>query len=187
MFSPLILISASLARTSGAVVVLGNGLPAVIELARRARATRDGARVIVATTNAKVDDALASLLRENDVPVYRGHEVDVLDRTLRASELFGAETILLVSDELPLATTRDFDGLMDEWSSDLDCLRRERWGCATLEMISSDALVAAWQGADHEDDRRSATRFICTRPTRFRVRDLGSDLRRPIVTPLRAT
>lgn len=58
--------------------------------------------IVVATTNAEKDRELAELVQKLGYKVFRGSELDVLDRYLRAAEMAGAEVVVRITGDCPL-------------------------------------------------------------------------------------
>jgi glutamate-1-semialdehyde 2,1-aminomutase len=59
-------------------------------------------KVIIATTNNKVDDPLAKFLRNKKIIFFRGSEKNVLDRYYQASLQFKANNIIRITSDCPL-------------------------------------------------------------------------------------
>ncbi len=179
MFSPLVVIAASLSENPSLLVPLGGGEPAVLELVARVRATRTPCRIAVTTSSETKDDPLAAFLRSREVPIHRGDRADVLDRVLRAAELFGAEAIMILSADLPLPDVAALDETLEAWSPDLDRLVQRRVRGDAIQMLSYDALVTAWQEAASPEERANTNTFFDRRSERFRSAEVRALRRRP--------
>jgi spore coat polysaccharide biosynthesis protein SpsF len=66
------------------------------------RLTQSGFPVFLATTGNKTDDPLAAFGRENQIPVYRGDEHNVLRRYYEAAQTFNLDIIVRVTSDCPL-------------------------------------------------------------------------------------
>ena len=58
--------------------------------------------IVVATTNQENDQALAELVDDLGYRVFRGSQLDVLDRYLGAAEMAGAEVVVRITGDCPL-------------------------------------------------------------------------------------
>jgi len=58
--------------------------------------------IVVATTTDPADDVIRACAETAGVPCFSGSAEDVLDRTLRAARMVGAETIVTVTGDCPL-------------------------------------------------------------------------------------
>jgi len=58
-------------------------------------------RIIIATTNNKVDDALVKIIDNLNVDYFRGSENDVLNRFIKCAEYFNCENIIRVCADNP--------------------------------------------------------------------------------------
>ncbi|MFM8902548.1 MAG: cytidylyltransferase domain-containing protein, partial [Actinomycetota bacterium] len=58
--------------------------------------------IVVATTNQENDLALAELVDDLGYRVFRGSQLDVLDRYLGAAEMAGAEVVVRITGDCPL-------------------------------------------------------------------------------------
>lgn len=79
----------------------------------RLQANRHQAPVILATTTAPGDDAVANLGKEIGVKVFRGSENNVLQRFIDASGAYGINRILRVCADNPFLHLASVDALLD--------------------------------------------------------------------------
>lgn len=71
-----------------------NGIPMIKHLLNRLESCKLINKIIVCTTNEYEDDELVDYLKNENVITYRGSEKDILERFLKAAEIFNTEIII---------------------------------------------------------------------------------------------
>lgn len=91
-------------RLPGKAMMLLGGLPILSFLLKRLKVglPEDRFKIILATTENRVDNVIANLGEEEEVEVLRGDEHDVLKRYLRCLEIFPADIVVRVTADNPL-------------------------------------------------------------------------------------
>lgn len=129
-----------------------------------------GHRVIVATTTADSDDAVAGASRDAGADVFRGHETDVLERYRTAAAAFGLTRVVRATADNPLVdasgVTRAL-GFQERTAADhvIECGMPV--GTA-VEVVTVEALERAASLATDPYDREHVTSLI-RRDVRFRA------------------
>ena len=157
--------------------VAGRPLLAVL-LHRVARAAID--TLVVATSTAAVDDAVADVARREGAEVVRGPEEDVLARYVLALERFPARTVVRITGDCPLTdpalintalVARDATGaryvsntIVRTYPDGLD-----------VEVVDADALRVAADASVDPVEREHVTPFVYRRPERFALRSFRND------------
>lgn len=162
-------------RLPGKVLADINGLPMVAHVLERARSITGVDDVVVATSDATVDDPLAEHVNVRlGAPVYRGSEHDVLGRFHGAARAHSAEVVIRVTGDCPLlspeVSARVLEGLLAagagvSYSSNLFPRTYPR-GLDT-EAFFFEALETAFAHATSPADREHVTPFIWSQPGRF--------------------
>jgi len=168
-------------RLPGKVLADLGGQPVLAWVVRAARAIPGVDRVVVATSSAPADDAIAAWGAENSVTVHRGPEQDVLARFALAAAAEQAGTVLRLTADCPLLDPQvcgqvlallhlgpaDYASNADpaSWPDGLDC-----------EALSAASLHAAAAEAVRPVEREHVTPFIRARRQRFRVLNLPCPL-----------
>lgn len=168
-------------RLPGKVLMDLGGRPALAWTVRAARAAAGVDAVWVATSTAATDDPVVRWCTENEVPVHRGSEHDVLDRYVGAMSASGAEIVIRLTADCPLLdpvviaqtvrlramTGAAYASNVDPptWPDGLDC-----------EVMTGDALATAAREATRPRDREHVTPFIRNNRMRFPVETLISPL-----------
>lgn len=108
-------------RLPGKVMLPIAGVPALELLIRRLQKSRYLDGICVATTVNPADDELEALTARLGVACFRGSELDVLDRVLRAAQSQGADIIVEITGDCPLMDPALVDrGIEEFFSRDAD-------------------------------------------------------------------
>jgi spore coat polysaccharide biosynthesis protein SpsF (cytidylyltransferase family) len=162
---------------------------------RRVRAAERVAAVVVATTKAPADDAIAELALAHGWLLTRGSEDDVLDRYWHAAQEHDAELILRVCSDCPMTAPDVIDRVIAAVADDANCdYAANNFEPATypkgldVEAFTRAALEDAWQHDDRPEWREHVTPFIRRHPERFQHTSVAdaedhSDLRWTVDTP----
>lgn len=89
-------------RLPGKVLMDLRGRPALGRLLDRLRRCRLVDGIVLATTDAPADDALAGFAKAEGLSCFRGSEDDVLNRVVGAHRTMGAEIVVEVTGDSPL-------------------------------------------------------------------------------------
>lgn len=164
-------------RLPGKVLMDLAGRPVIGWVVRAAQHIRGIDKVVVATSDAAADDAVAAWCADNVVACHRGLEDDVLDRFAAAAAAEGADVVLRLTGDCPfldpdvcsqvvrLRALRNtaYASNVDpaSWPDGLDC-----------EVMTAAALAAARAEAVLVKDREHVTPFIRARRDRFPAANL---------------
>lgn len=165
-------------RLPGKVVKEVLGKPLIAYEIDRLRLCSEIGEIILATSDMESDDPIAAVGDSLGVKVFRGSEADVLDRYYQASKLAKYPNIMRATGDCPLidpaicnaAISTFFEEKADyvitspKVAEGLDC-----------EVMTKDALEAAWREAELPSEREHVTLFIRNRADRFKCVELGSD------------
>lgn len=89
-------------RLPGKVLMDLRGRPALGRLVDRLRLSQRVDDIVLATTIAPADDALAHFAEREGLHCYRGSEEDVLNRVVEAHRMMGTDVIVEVTGDCPL-------------------------------------------------------------------------------------
>lgn len=145
------------------------------QLERLRRATKADA-VLTATTTARQDDQVVRLCEQENTPVYRGSEEDVLGRYYQAAKSSHADIIVRVTGDCPLIDSTVVDQViqyfLDRWP---DCdyasnsLERTFPRGLDVEVFSFRALERAAKEAKLPEEREHVTPYFYGHPGLFKV------------------
>ncbi len=145
-----------------------------IERLRRARRLDE---LVVATSTELSDDPLAALCEREGVACFRGPLDDVLGRFYQAAESYGADQIVRLTGDCPLADPAVVDSVIEffvgqnvdyasntlnpTWPDGLD-----------VEVLTRNALEIAYREATEPYEREHVTPFLWGHPERFGLANL---------------
>lgn len=96
-------------RLPGKVLADIAGEPMLVRVIDRVAAANSLDAVVVATTDAPIDDPIAQLCDAVSVACYRGSEQDVLDRINRAARASDADIVVRITADCPLIDGAEID------------------------------------------------------------------------------
>ncbi|WP_400191288.1 cytidylyltransferase domain-containing protein [Hymenobacter sp. B81] len=142
--------------------------------------------VVVATSSAAADDALAATAEARGAAVFRGSEQDVLGRFYHAATAFGLDVVVrLTADNPALDPHYLTQALAHHLRSGADYTLTTGLPLGTnLEVISYAALAAAHTQAQRPEEREHVTPYLRRHPNAFRLETLAFE---PLLPDLRLT
>jgi len=168
-------------RLPGKVLLPAAGRPLLDWLAGQIAHCRSLAGVVLATTTAPADDAVAERGRALGWKVCRGPEDDVLERYCLAAEAAGldpaADHVMRLTADCPLAQPDVCDALAALYAAGgCDYARTSPRFAEGLdcEVVSLAALLRARGEARRPSEREHVTLFVRNRPEEFRLCELDS-------------
>jgi len=152
-------------RLPGKVLADIAGEPMLGRVVQRLGRAQTIRRIMVATSVASADDAVAAFCRARGIACYRGSEDDVLDRYYRAAASCGAETVVRITADCPLIDAEVVDRVVRQFFS-RDCdyasntLSPNYPDGLDTEVFSYAALAKAWKEARLGAEREHVTPYI---------------------------
>lgn len=148
------------------------GRTMLARVVRRTRRARCLDEVVVATTEAAADDAVAAEGAALDVAVHRGSEDDVLDRYRRAAEAAAAEAVVRITADCPLIDPAVIDRVVEAFAAAgadyaSTTLERTLPRGLDVEAFTAEALARAWREAEEPYQRSHVTPYLYEHPERF--------------------
>lgn len=143
-------------------------------LIARVKAARTVERIIVATTDLKIDDQIERLAVSNNLDFFRGSSDDVLDRYFKCSRKFKLEIIVRITGDCPLMDPVIIDKVTRFY-------RRGKFDYVTnginstfpdgmdVEVFSYKALAKAWKNARLDSEREHVTAYIWKHREIFKI------------------
>lgn len=180
-------------RLPGKVLLPLAGRPALGWVVRAAQAAAGVDQVVVATSTASGDDAVAAMAAELGASVVRGSEQDVLSRFLLAHEATQADAVVRLTADCPLLDPALISHVVAAWRNDptlgyvATILVRTLPRGLDVELVSAEALRVADEHATGHD-RVHVTSWLYAEPGRCRSLGLvvspdAHDLRVTLDTP----
>lgn len=167
----------SSSRLPGKALLPLGGLPMVVFLLRRLRGMQAG-RAVLATTDLPADDALATTVAAEGVPVYRGSQDDVVARFVGAADRFGFEVVGRVTADCPFVNAELVDWCVGQSSSfgeyDLATTKGKFPVGLDVELYRADRMAALDAGtALSADDREHLTLHFYAHRDAFDVKSIA--------------
>ncbi|HEY3902195.1 MAG TPA: glycosyltransferase family protein [Chthoniobacter sp.] len=167
-------------RLPGKVLLPLAGEPMLARVMERVRRAKKIHEVAVATTTAASDDDLAAICAERQWPIYRGSEMDVLDRYVQAAHAFSADAIMRITSDCPVIDPDVLDEVVTEFLAQqpktdyLANILPQRTFPRGLdaELIRRDVLERCHAEAADSWSREHVTAFIYQHPDRFHLAGL---------------
>lgn len=133
-------------------------------------------KIVVATTTNPKDDKLYTLIRKNGFDVFRGSEIDCLDRHFQVGKLYNANYVCKITSDDPLIDPELTDKIIEYFLKN-----NEKFDYVSnvhpptfpdgldVEIFKMTALETAWKNAVKPDDREHTTTFIWSNPSKFKI------------------
>lgn len=156
------------------------GRPLLARVLDRVRQAADDRKVIVATSDRRVDDGIAALAEAEGVGLFRGNVDDVLGRALATAEAFGLKALVRICGDSPFmdpALCRSMVALAEHGDDDLVTNLFPRGfppGCS-VEVVGMPALRKMAALAAEPAHREHMTSYIYQHPELFRIANFHSD------------
>lgn len=141
------------------------------------------AKVVVATSVNAADDVIEKWCQQRNISVYRGDELDVLERFYNTHRVFGGEVIVRVTSDCPLIdSTLILNGLAiyeaanNEWCYVSNCFPRSFARGFDFEIFSAAMLNEAHLNATESSDREHVTPYFWkNRQGKYEMRNLEQE------------
>lgn len=173
---PLIVVQARMdsTRLPGKVLLNLAGEPLIVRMVERLRRINTPAKIVVAATTDKSDEALVKVCRAGGIDCVRGHPTDLLDRHYQLAVDEGAQVVAKIPSDCPLIDPQVIDAVFarfavgdSDYTSNLHPASYPDGN--DVEVMTFDALAAAWRKASKLFEREHTTPFIWERPESFKI------------------
>ncbi len=132
--------------------------------------------VVVITTVAPADQAIADLCIQQGINHYRGSELDLLDRHYQAAKHYGADFVVKIPSDSPLTDPKIVDEVINLWKNNPENYDYvSNYHAPTfpdgldVEGCPFSVLEMAWKEAQKPHEREHTFPFIWDQPERFRI------------------
>jgi spore coat polysaccharide biosynthesis protein SpsF len=161
-------------RLPGKVLSDVCGRPLLTWLLERLQSSRLASEIVVLTTTAPADDAVADAAARSGVAALRGHPTDVLARYAAAVDVRGDEALVRVSGDSPLLDGQTVDAVLDVFKhSDAELVVNHRdpgWPVGTaVEALTADCLRRLDRDATAAHHREHVTLYAYEHPEEFAI------------------
>ena len=163
-------------RLPGKVLLPLADKPLILRMYERAAFSDYAGKIIVAITEDQDDDELFKLCKQNNIEIYRGSTLDLLDRHFQAAKIFGAETVIKIPSDCPLIDPKIIDKVILYYINN-----RDKYDFVSnlhppsypdgndIEVMSFKALENTWINAKKDFEREHTTPYIWENLDKFRI------------------
>jgi len=163
-------------RLPGKALMPLMGKPLFVQQVRRMRAAALAGKIVVATTTDVTDDIIEITCISEDIPCYRGHATDLLDRHYQAALQYQADVVLKIPSDCPLIDPAVIDRVIGYYLEN-----RHRYDYVSnlhpatypdgndVEIMPFAVLENAWKHAHRPLEREHTTPYIWEHPEKFRI------------------
>lgn len=142
----------------------------------RVMRSKDIKKVVVATTTNHEDDVIKRIAVRLGLDVFRGSEVDVLDRCYQAAKKFCLDPIVRITADDPFKDPDIIDYAIEIYLKsrgeyDLVCntLKPTFPEGLDVEVMSFNALERVWKKSCKDSDREHVTLYMLDNPRQFHI------------------
>jgi spore coat polysaccharide biosynthesis protein SpsF len=165
-------------RLPGKVLMDLGGQSVLSRVVRRLERARLPRQIVVATSIASGDDAVAAECVRLQVPCFRGSEDDVLDRYYQAVQAWPSDAVVRITADCPLIDSKVVDQTIEEFlqtGSDYSSTSEQTYPLGiSAELFSNRALEQAWHEARKGYEREHVTPFFYEHPELFRISSISA-------------
>jgi len=131
-------------------------------------------KIVVATTNEKIDDQIVKYVQKLGVDCFRGNTLDVLDRHYQCAKKYSISAIVRISSDNPLTDPQIVDSVIEKFNSNsYDYVTT--WPPITypqgtnVEIFGFKALENAWHEAKRPSEREHMSPFFFNNKSKFKI------------------
>ena len=150
------------------------GRPMIWYILRRIKESENVAQVVLATTKNKEDDILADIAKKNKILVFRGDDLDVLNRYYECAKKYKADPIIRITADCPLIDSFLVDEMIDFYlKNNYDYVSNTIIPTypdgLDVEIFSFKTLEFAVNNARKKSEREHVTVYIKNNPQKFKL------------------
>ena len=163
-------------RLPGKVLLSLADKPLILRMYERVAFSKYAGEIVLAITEDETDNQLFKLCQQNNIQVFRGNTLDLLDRHYQAAKKYNAEAVIKIPSDCPLIDPEIIDKVIQYYISSRDKfdfvsnLHPPSYPDGNdVEIMSFAALENAWINAKKDFEREHTTPFIWENPDKFRI------------------
>jgi spore coat polysaccharide biosynthesis protein SpsF len=150
--------------------------PLLLRMYERVNLSKYAGDIVVAITEDENDDQLFKLCHQNNIKVFRGHSLDLLDRHYKAAKTFKADVVIKIPSDCPLIDSEIIDKVILYYINN-----KENFDFVSnlhppsypdgndVEVMSFETLENAWINAKKDFEREHTTPYIWENPDKFKI------------------
>ncbi|MCW8804203.1 MAG: glycosyltransferase family protein [Ignavibacteriaceae bacterium] len=163
-------------RLPGKVLLPLAGKPLILRMHERVTFSKYTGEIVVAITEDEIDNKLFKLCQQNNLNVFRGHSLDLLDRHYNAAKEYNAELVIKIPSDCPLIDPSIIDKVILYYINNIEKfdfvsnLHPSSYPDGNdVEIMSFKTLENAWLNAKKDFEREHTTPYIWENPDKFRI------------------
>ena len=129
--------------------------------------------IVVATSTDPSDNDIESLCKRDNINIFRGNLLDVLDRYFQSASFYNADIIVRITADCPLIDPSIVDIVIKDFLSnpcDLLTLTDDAPDGLDVAIFSMSSLTLAWEQAELPSEREHVGPYIESNPHIFKIR-----------------
>ena len=163
-------------RLPGKVLLPLCSKPLILRMYERVAFSKYAGKIIVAITKDQEDNELFKLCKQNNIEVFRGNTLDLLDRHFQIAKLFNADSVVKIPSDCPLIDPEIIDKVILYYINN-----RDKYDYVSnlhppsypdgndVEVMSFNSLENAWINAKKDFEREHTTPYFWENPDKFRI------------------
>lgn len=163
-------------RLPGKVMLPLASKPLILRMYERVSYSRYAGKIIIAITEDEIDNQLLKLCKQNNLNLFRGNSLDLLDRHYKAAKENNAEVVIKIPSDCPLIDPEIIDKVILYYINS-----KEKYDFVSnlhpasypdgndVEVMSFKSLENAWINAKKDFEREHTTPYIWENPDKFRI------------------
>ena len=163
-------------RLPGKVLLPLADKPLLLRMYERVSFSKFKGEVVIAITEDESDNELQKLCQQNNINVFRGNTLDLLDRHYQAAKKYSAEVVIKIPSDCPLIDPEIIDKVIQYYISSRDKfdfvsnLHPPSYPDGNdVEIMSFASLENAWINAKKDFEREHTTPYFWENPDKFRI------------------
>lgn len=150
------------------------GKPMILYVLKRVKRIKNIEQIMIATTIQKEDDIIVKIAKENGIAVFRGSEIDVLDRYYNCAKKFNADPIIRITSDCPLIDPFLVDDILEFYMKhNFDYVSNTIVPTypdgLDIEIFSFKTLENAAINAKMRSEREHVSPYIKNHPEKFKL------------------
>ena len=147
-------------------------------------------KIIVATTNLKVDDIIDKISSKQGAKVYRGNQHNVLERYYLCAKKFALNNIIRLTSDNPFVDTFFLEKLIYEHTKNNNDYTSSKESLPIglgAEMMTYSALKKAYKFSKSNKEKEHVCDYIFNNPQKFKIQNLNFQYNSKRIKNLRLT
>lgn len=150
-----------------------NGKLIINILIERLKKIKSLTKIVLSTTNNKIDDELVKIAKKNKIGFYRGSEDNVLERVTKSARKYSADAILQISGDCPLIDYSLVNYQIEMFKLNNPDVSTPYWfnfpGGVCAPIIKVSALQKSLKNSKTTSDYEHVTNYIFNNQKKFKI------------------